>query len=55
MDYKEMLAQANKLFEEAKAILNNPKATAEETARVCVVDKDGVHDAQSSQRQRRSR
>lgn len=34
MDWKEKLAKANKLFEEAKAILINPEATAEDKAKV---------------------
>ena len=34
MDWKEKLGQANKLFEEAKAILTNPEATAEDRAKV---------------------
>ena len=34
MDRKEKLAKANKLFEEAKAILVNPEATAEDKAKV---------------------
>ena len=34
MDWKEKLAKANKLFEEAKVILVNPEATAEDKAKV---------------------
>lgn len=34
MDWKEKLAKANKLFEDAKAILVNPEATAEDKAKV---------------------
>ena len=34
MDYREQLAEAHKLFEEVKAVLENPDATAEEKANV---------------------
>jgi len=34
MEYKEMLVRANQMYEEAKAILSNPEATAEEKEKV---------------------
>jgi len=34
VDYKELLAKSAELFEQAKAILTNPKATADDTAKV---------------------
>jgi hypothetical protein len=40
MDYKEKLGEAQKLIEQAKAIVNDPKATPEDKAKVEPMLKD---------------
>src|SRR5574340_1502169 len=44
LTYKDLMAEAHKLNEEAKAILTNPDATTEELARVLVNKDDGTQE-----------